>query len=222
MRQGRPHLLAVDDPFARGGVLTRFGAHVRQIGTRTGLGIALTPQLGTVLDTRQKSLLLGFRSHGDERRANQPFADMADPTGATGAGIFFVINELLGEAQAAPAMFLRPAHASPAGGGELLFPLPAQFGEGIFIARATAILERGVFTDQVALQPGGDVAAEGFVGSRKFDLHGISFSGSGSVEQRGGDALAQNLAAAQPVGAGLGALEVELGVIFPGEADATV
>src|SRR5690606_5362732 len=175
MGQGSPDLLAVDAPLAIGALL-RAGAHVGQVGTGAGFGVALAPEFGAGADTRQVTLLLLFAAEGDQGRAGQAFADVTDTARATGTGVFFEKDHLLFDGGAAAAIFLGPADAGPAACGQVLFPALALFGEHVFVAGAAAEFQLGKFAGQVVPQPAGNFLAEGFVGSTECQFHGRSFN----------------------------------------------
>ena len=55
---------------------------VGQVAAGVGLGVALAPQLGAGHDRRQEAPLLLGGAEGDQRRAEQRLADVADPARA--------------------------------------------------------------------------------------------------------------------------------------------
>src|SRR5437588_3831548 len=120
MRAGGPHLLAVDDEMVA--LIDGAGAQAGEVGAGPRLGIALAPDLVGAEDPRQMALFLLLGPPVDQRRAQQ-----AEPAGAgqdrgAGAEILLVIDDLLHEAGAAPAIFLGPGKPDPAGGVHPLLP----------------------------------------------------------------------------------------------------
>ncbi|MCY1242335.1 hypothetical protein D9M72_552890 [compost metagenome] len=160
MRERGPHLLAADQPAAAGGVADRARAHIGQVRARAGLRIALAPERGAVADAGQQARLLVRGAEGDQGRADQPFTDMAHAARAAGARVFLVEDHLLHHRQLAPAMRARPAQPGPAALGQAPFPRLAQFGEGLFVAGAAAVLQAGKLAGQVGGHPLRHLGAE--------------------------------------------------------------
>jgi hypothetical protein len=119
---GRPHLLAVDHPFVGCLVEHRAGAHGREVGARAGLGVALAPELVDRPDAGQETLLLLLGAELDQRRAQQLLAEVVHQLRSVGSGVLLVEDGLLGEAEPAAAVLLRPAEAGPAVLGEVTVP----------------------------------------------------------------------------------------------------
>src|SRR5690606_37963215 len=122
VRQGGPHLLAVEDPLARGLVKTRLALHIGQVRAGGGLGVALAPELLAGTDAGQVTLLLHLAAEGNQRGPGKRLANVADAARATGAGVLFVEDHLLLDAGAATAVLRWPADTGPAALGELLLP----------------------------------------------------------------------------------------------------
>ncbi|MND82881.1 hypothetical protein D3C80_747250 [compost metagenome] len=172
--QRSPDLLPVDDPTVAAFIQCRAGLDVGQVRACAGLRIALAPEVVTTDDARQKALFLLFAAEGGNGRPGQAFADMAHAPRATGAGIFFMEDHLLGDRQAAPAMLRRPADAGPATAGQLAFPGLARFGEHMFVARAAAKTQWLELAAQIGGQPVGHLLAEALVLLAETDLHDCS------------------------------------------------
>src|SRR5690606_25395117 len=100
------------------------------------------------------------RTEGDQRRTDQPLADMAEAAGTAGAGILLLEDDLLGDGEPAPAMRFRPAGAGPAARGELALPFLAQVREGFAVAGMAAVLQDGEAAGEMRRHPGGDLGAE--------------------------------------------------------------
>ena len=158
VRQRRPHLLAVDHPLVaveHGG-----GGHVGQVAAGSGLGIALTPQLGDVEDAGQEPLLLLRGSEGDQRRAEQFLAEVVDLGGCVGDRVLLVERNPMRDGQAAAAVLDRPAQTGQAGLREMLIPGEPLVERLVFAAGPAEPFERGEFTDQVLGQPIADLGPE--------------------------------------------------------------
>ncbi|MCY1242333.1 hypothetical protein D9M72_552870 [compost metagenome] len=69
-------------------------------------------------------------------------------------------DHLLHDRQLAPAMRARPAQAGPAAFGQPALPRLAQFGIGLFVAGAAAVLQAGELAGQVGGHPLRDFGAE--------------------------------------------------------------
>ena len=113
VRERRPHLLAVDDPLVA--VEHRAGLHVREVGARVGLRVALAPQLLDRLDLREEALLLLLGAVRDERRGEEALAEEADPRRRARLRVLLVEDHLLDDAGVAAAVLLGPGHARPSG-----------------------------------------------------------------------------------------------------------
>src|SRR5690606_12051528 len=115
-------------------------------------------------------------AEGYQRRAGQPFANMTDSAGGTGAGVFLEEDHLLFNRRPSAAVLLRPADAGPAAFGQLLLPAFTLFGEHVFVAGAATIAEHLEFAHQIAPQPASHFSAKGFVfrAERQFHLGFLS------------------------------------------------
>ncbi len=182
--QGRPDLLAVENPLSRGLVQAGTCTDVGQVGACPGLRIALTPELTPLDDAGQETATLSFATEGGNGRASESFADVAHSPWAAGAGILLVEDHLLADRQAPPAMLRCPAHAGPATLGEVAFPGLALFGEGVLIAGATAKAQRGKLTLEVGLEPACDLVTKSFVVTAETDLHYVSPNSSRTICSR--------------------------------------
>src|SRR5690606_22970205 len=90
VRQRRPDLLARDQPVAGFGIAAGAGADVAEVGAGGGFRIALRPEFRAGKDAGQEAALLLVRTEGDQRRTDQPLADMAEAAGTAGAGILLL------------------------------------------------------------------------------------------------------------------------------------
>src|SRR6267154_717950 len=128
MRARGPHLLAIDDEVVT--PVDGARAQAGEIAAGLWLRIALAPELVGAEDARQVPLFLLLRSPMNERRAQQVQRARRRQHRRTGAEIFLVEDHLLHKARAAPAIFLGPGDADPAGGVHRLLPRNALF-EGL-------------------------------------------------------------------------------------------
>ena len=208
-------------------VLPAARLHVGQIGASGRLGVTLRPELATGHDAGQEALLLLGAAEADQGRSDQSFADMSQPPRPAGARIFLVKDHLLFDRQSASAGRFRPADAGPAAGRQFALPGLAQFGKGFLVARTAAKAQRLEIAAQVIAHPCGHFGAEELVGVRRrrrcVACIPLARSRTRSVfQQIVHNGLAQRFGRTEPVRARLGALEVELRIVFPGEADAAV
>ena len=171
MRARGPHLLAVDDEMVA--VVDRAGAQAGQIGAGARLGIALAPDLVGAEDLRQVARFLLLGAPMDQGRAQKVEAALARQDRRAGAEIFLVEDHLLHKAGAAPAIFLGPGDADPAGGVHLLLP-----GDALFEDRAVgrdALVLRVLdleIVGQIGFEPSAELAAELGVLGRVGKIHG--------------------------------------------------
>ncbi len=161
LRPRRPHLLAVDDPFAV--VEHRLGADGGEVGAGARLGVALAPQLVDRADLGEEARLLLVGAELDQRRTEQLLAEVVDRLGRVGAGVLLVEDRLLREAQPAAAVLDGPAEAGPAVLGEVPVPGEALVVRVLAAAGAAHTLEVGPLAGQVVGQPGAYFLAEGSV-----------------------------------------------------------
>ena len=98
-----PDLLAVEDPVAAGRVALRARLHVGEVGACTRLGEALAPVLGAARDAWQKALALFLAAQRQQRRPEQPFADVADAPRPAGSRVLLVKDHLALDGQRAAA-----------------------------------------------------------------------------------------------------------------------
>ena len=125
MRARSPYLLTVDQEMVP--LVDRAGAQAGEIGAGARLGITLTPDLVAAEDLWQIPLLLRLGAPMNEGGAEKAHADRAGQDRRAGAEILFVEDHLLHKAGAAPAIFLWPGQADPAGRVHLLLPGAALF-----------------------------------------------------------------------------------------------
>src|SRR6185369_10945746 len=118
-----PYFLAGDDPL----VALTLGptAHVAEIGAGVRLRIPLAPELLRARDRRQEAALLLLRAERDQRRPEEPLADVAEPPGCSRAGVLLVEDDLPTEGEPTAAVLARPAEAGPAGPRERPLPCAA-------------------------------------------------------------------------------------------------
>src|ERR1019366_6584741 len=112
LRERGPDLLARHDPLAAAKLGARL--HVREIAPGVRLGVALAPELVAADDRGQEAALLSIGPEEEDRRSDEPFADMPEPARGPRPRILFEEDHLLVEARAASAVLLRPAEAGPA------------------------------------------------------------------------------------------------------------
>src|SRR5947199_11002 len=97
------------------------------VGAGARLGMARAPDLVEAEDPWQIPFFLLFGARMNEGWAQQAHADRAGQDRRAGAEILFVEDHLLHKAGAAPAIFLWPGQADPAGRVHLLLPRAALF-----------------------------------------------------------------------------------------------
>src|SRR3546814_2538663 len=156
-----PDLLAVDHP--RAVVHRGAGLDVGEVGARSGLAVALAPELGARDDPGQEAGPLLVGPEGDDRRSEQGLADVADPAGGPGPGVLLVVDDLAVQRQAPPALLLRPADARPAVGAEVALPGQSLVEEPVVVARAAPPADLCEVAAQALLEEGADLVAEGLV-----------------------------------------------------------
>ena len=138
-----------------------------QVGSRVGLGKALTPDDFAFQDARKMVLLLGMGSIRHDGRTRMVQRDETQViVGGIRAGVFLVPDELPGQRKAKATIFCRPGDAGPA--GVMLKRLPGQVvraggGSGMrpslsrnmFAQPVTRLgAECDVFGREVQVQPG--------------------------------------------------------------------
>ncbi len=161
LRPRRPHLLAVDDPFAI--VEDSLGADGGEVGAGAGLGVALAPLLVDLEDLGEEACLLLVGAELDQRRAEQLLAEVVDGLGRIGAGVLLIEDRLLREAEPAAAVLGGPAEAGPAVLGEVLVPGEALVVRVLAAAGAADTLEVGPLAGEVLVEPAAHLFAEGSV-----------------------------------------------------------
>src|SRR5690606_4010587 len=154
--------LAVDAPLAA--VEGRPRLHVREVGARVRLGVALAPDLLAARDRGQEATLLRVAAEGDHGRREQALADVAEPARSAGARVLLVPDHLLHQRGAAPARLARPAEADPAVGAEPALPGAPLLDEGVLVAGPAASAQDRELARQRAGEPRLHLAAEGLVG----------------------------------------------------------
>ena len=169
--QGGPDLLPGQAPLAAGPVEAGFGPDVGQVRTGAGLGVALAPQVLTPQYARQVARLLRLAAEGDQRGAGEGFTDMAHATGAAGAGVLLVENDLLLDTGAATAVLPGPAQAGPAALVQLAFPGLTLLDEAVLVAGTAAKADLLELAAQVSGQPVGHFPAKPLILFTETQLH---------------------------------------------------
>ena len=168
---GGPDLLSVEDPLIAFEACA--GLHVGEIAAGVGLGVALTPDFLARDDAGEELLFLFFGAEGVQCRAEQCLADMVDATRPAGTGVFFELDNLLGEAQPAAAVFDRPADAGPTRATQTTLPLAALGEERMLVAGAAAALHMSEWAGKLGIDPRAELAAELFVFCAEMEIHGL-------------------------------------------------
>src|SRR5579859_1227560 len=179
LRPTGPDLLAVDLPVVSGVLALRLKA--REIGARTGLGIALTPAQLTAHDRRDVALLLRLGAVFQERRAEHRGAHAGHRIVGADAVHLLLQHARLGAGQAAAAIFGRPGRRAPALVGHPLFPQLAVGAQALGARDHLHWLVRQRL-GEVGLEPLARLGAEGVlvgateVGHLKFSLISYIFN----------------------------------------------
>ena len=151
--QRRPHLLPGDEPVVA--VAHRARLDRGEVRARAGLGEALAPDLLGREDRLQVAALLLVAAVGDDRRAAHGQAQDVGGARRLGADELLVVDRLLDQRRAAPAVLGRPRHAGPAPVVQLALPGAAE-GE----ARVVAL---GLAPGVVGVEPRAQLVAEGLL-----------------------------------------------------------
>src|SRR5690606_35270702 len=117
---GRPYLLSIDDDLIS--LEFGLGPQAGQIRPRARLGIAFTPNVVTLQDTRQIICYLLIGTPGHQRRPELRFTRIDDPP-HPGSLHFLLIDELLGKRKSHATVLLRPGRGTPAMLIELAQPI---------------------------------------------------------------------------------------------------
>ncbi len=164
LAKGGPGLLAVDDvviAFAH-----RTGLEAGQVGTGTGLGVALAPPVLTGEDARQVMVDLLLGAELDDHRGDHVDAEGHGARRAIG-GALFVEDVLLDRAPGGPAQLYRPARRIPAALDQDLLPALV-----VFLGQVLAELDLGGdVRRQFALEEGPHLVAERELFRREIDVH---------------------------------------------------
>src|SRR5690606_1800405 len=155
-------LLAVDAPLAA--VQRRARLHVREVGARVRLRIALAPDLVAARDRRQEAPLLRVAAEGDHGRCEQALTDVAEAARPARARVLLVPDHLLDQRRAAPARLARPAEPDPAVGAEPALPRAPLLDEGVLVAGPAAPAQLRELARERVGEPRPYLAAEGLVG----------------------------------------------------------
>src|SRR6185312_1095822 len=172
-----PHLLAVDDEMVA--LVDRPGPEAGKVAAGAGLGEALAPALVPGEDRGQVALLLRFGAELDQRRPQQPDRAVPGEDRRVRPEILLVEDHLLDKAGAAPAVFLGPGDADPAGGVHLLLPGDALF-ERLPVgrdARIRCVLNLQI-VGQIGLEPGAEFAAKFGVLGGVGEIHRLNSLGA--------------------------------------------
>ena len=166
VRARAPDLLAGHDVLVA--VARRLRAQRREIGAGLGLGEALAPHVLALEDARKVVRPLRVGSFGDERRAGVHQADEVDAdVRRVGARVLLEVHELLADRQPAAAELGRPGQTGVAAVEQLALP------RGVVRAPRGPVAgrrRRSVLRD-LALEPGAELGAEGFVGVAVAQVH---------------------------------------------------
>src|SRR5206468_7579140 len=152
----RPHLLAGHlEPVA---LEQRLRAQRGQVRAGAGLGEAEAPEVAGGEDARGEAPLLRLAAVGEDGRARDADAEVADDLGRPGAHHLLDVDDLLGDAGVAPAVRLGPRDADPARLGQL--PLPgAQAPDALVRGEPGGVLGAQIVRD-VLLEPATQLATE--------------------------------------------------------------
>src|SRR5690606_6549197 len=164
----------------RAALEARARLHVGEVRAGVGLRVALAPDLLAAQDRRQEATLLGVAPERDQRRPEQPLADVAEPAGPAGARVLLVPDHLLQERQLAAAQRARPAEPDPARRAEVPLPRAPLLDEGVLVAGAAPVAQRREGPRQVVGEPGAGLGAEGLVGVAEAKVHARSRASVGS------------------------------------------
>ena len=140
MRAGGPDLLAVDDPVVA--LLLRARAQARDVGAAGGLREQLAPDLFAGGELRQIMAFMLLIAIGHHGRPAHALADLERLRQLAVDALLLLPDHALDRGRAAPAIFLRPMQAGPAGLGLLLLPGLADIDDLFLLQPDTA--ERGL------------------------------------------------------------------------------
>ncbi|MFY9264091.1 MAG: hypothetical protein WAO61_01495 [Solirubrobacterales bacterium] len=120
LRAAGPDLLAGDLP----AVAVALGPALQtgEVGSGTGLGEELAPDLLAGQNRLKKALFLLVAAVVDDRRPGEALADAVDPVGRPGAIELLGEDRLFGDVGAASAVFGRPGEAGVSGLVQLALP----------------------------------------------------------------------------------------------------
>src|ERR1019366_1148313 len=110
--QGRPDLLAVDDPLVA--VASRLGSDAGQVRAGVGFGEPLAPQFPAQSYGGEKSFLLLGRAVVDQCRSDESLTDVPEPARGAGTGALLEVDHLHGQWEVFAAKGLGPSDAGPA------------------------------------------------------------------------------------------------------------
>src|SRR5208337_5672068 len=160
-----PDLRAVDEELIA--LVLRAGLQRRQVGTRTGLGIALAPSNLASNNLRQLLALLFFGTIFEQRRSEHRDAEAGQRRAASERAHFLAQNFGLVAREAAAAVLARPLRHRPTLGRHAFEPQPLRVGLEIRMPAAPAsvflALHRASHLGRtIRLQPGARIFAESF------------------------------------------------------------
>src|SRR3954466_3324842 len=162
MGERRPHLLPGDDPLVP--VAHRARLQRREVRAGLGLGEPLAPDLVGAEDGLEVALLLLLGAVRDDCRPAHRQAQHVRRARRLRAGELLVVDRLLDERRAAPAVLLRPGHAGPV----VLVQAP--------LPRAAELESRdvafGLGSGVVRLDPGPQLVAERLLLRCRGQVHG--------------------------------------------------
>ncbi len=164
LRERRPGLLAVDDPFIA--IANSRGFHAGEVRTGARLGIALAPPHITGKDTGKVFLFLLFGTECVDHRRNHRHAERKRHDGVD-AGILFRPDVTLSRGPACATIFLRPGGCRPALLAENFVP-----GEELLACQVFARTDSCEFLGIIFVDEGAYFIPKGDFLWGKFKVHG--------------------------------------------------
>ena len=208
---GDEELLAVEHVV--GPVATGARRQVAGVGPGVGLGQPEAPERGAVGDPRQPLLLLLLGAEAQHRLAEEPVGDRHDAA-QRGVGAAELLHaEHVGEVVAAEAAVLLRD-------GEPEEPDLGHLGDDVEVDGLVAVPLRAV-RDRLAVEEVAGQVAEGLLLLVEGQVH-VRLPGRRRQVDEYGERGAVRLGRAEQQRVGLGPLEVQVGRVLPGHADAAV
>ena len=175
LRARGPHLLPVDDEVVA--AVLGAGAEAREVRARARLRVALAPDVVAAQDARQVALLLRLGAPLDEGRARHADAGVAGEHGRARPEALLVVDDLLHQGGAAPAVLLGPRDPDPARRVHAALPVAPPL-EGLAVRRhplVGRVLDAEI-VGEVGGEPAADLGAEVLLLGRVGEIHGPSSS----------------------------------------------